>query len=948
MAVRDLPKMLNARAADEVGPTTARGTARRTDAVKPRAVPASFAWIYLAIGAVVGAVYFFQGEPLGHHGFYDTIGLSSVAVSIYAIRRNRPSNALAWYLFALGQFAFVSGDLIRAYYEVVVGGSAPFPGFADIAYTAAYPILTLSLILLVRSRDGAKDRANLIDVAIVVTSAGLLSWVYLIEPQTHQVGQLGVLGTVISISYPLWDLLLVAVAARLMLSSGARHTSYYLLCGSLLTLLVADSAYTIGLLNNTYHTGSPIDAGYLASYLLWGAAALHPSMRKLTQRGQAEVMRISRRRLLFLTVVTLLAPFVRIFATLRNSDLPPLTTVVPTVILFLLVMARMSGLVKSLSGALQRHEEAERRRRQSEARFGSLVEHSSDIVLVMDGAGEIIYQSPSVSRVLGYGARELMTRRFIDLIHEHDRDATLAVIGEASQRAGSDPALIGFRCRHQDGEWRHIETAFTNLLADPTVGGIVLNARDVTEQVALQGQLSHQAFHDPLTDLANRVLFRDRVEHALARRSAADLPVAVLFLDIDNFKRVNDSLGHSAGDELLTEFAERLRGCIRAGDTAARLGGDEFAVLLDQPDDAEVVAARLKTLLTTAFLIGYTEVFLTVSIGISVSDGLSTNADEILRNADAAMYAAKSRGKATAVAFRPHMHQAALQRLELEGELRRAVEEKEFRVHYQPIVAIAGRRVVGFEALVRWAHPERGLLGPSEFISVAEESGLIRDIGRIVLHEATRQARAWHTMFGDPSLTMSVNLSAPQFASAELVGNIAQAVEASGMDPGRLIVEMTESVLMSDTEATLTRLAELRKLGVRFAVDDFGTGFSSFGYLRKFPINQLKIAKPFLDKIPGDEQEVALVRGMLELAHSIDLHVVAEGVEHPEQWHALSEMGCDYIQGYLIARPQSPERIGKLMEKLNGARPVVGTEPDGHTEPGRAVVPAPVLRPAMS
>ena len=920
--------------------TTSALEPRPTQKTARKSVSPNVAWVYLALGAVLSVVYFLPHKALGHHGIYDSIGLSSVVLSIYGIRRNRPSNALAWYLFALGQFAFVSGDLIRAYYEIVVGGSAPFPGFSDIAYVAAYPILAASLILLVRSREWATDRATLIDVMIIVTSAGLLTWVYLIEPQTHNPGGLSVLGLSLSIAYPLFDLLLVAVAARLMLSSGARHTSYYLLCGSLFALLAADSTYTVGLINGTYHTGSYPDAGYLASYLLWGAAAVHPSMTKLTQRlPQQAMMKISGRRLVFLTIVTLLAPLVRIFATLRNSDLPPLTTVIPTVILFLLVMARMSGLVQSLSAALRRHEEAERRRRQSEARYGSLVEHASDIVIVMDGAGEVVYQSPSVTRILGYESSALLKRPLIELIHDNDREAALATIGETAKRGSTDPASLSFRCGHRDGSLRHVETTMTNLLGDPTVGGIVLNARDVTEQVELQTQLSHQAFHDPLTGLANRVLFCDRVEHALTRRTTSDNSVAVLFLDIDNFKRINDSLGHSAGDRLLIELADRLRGCIRAGDTAARLGGDEFAVLLDQPLDAEAVAARLKDLLTVAFLIDSTEVFLTVSIGISMSESPTVTVDELLRNADAAMYAAKGRGKATAVVFRPYMHQVALKRLELEGQLRRAIEEREFRVHYQPIVSISPRRVVGFEALVRWAHPERGLLGPGDFISVAEESGLIRAIGRIIVEEATRQAHEWHLEL-DQDLTMSVNLSAPEFASGDVVADVRRAITESGIDPTRLVLEMTESVLMSDTDATTERLEELRGLGVRLAVDDFGTGFSSFDYLRRFPIDVLKLAKPFLDRIPHDDQEVALVRGILELAHSINLKVVAEGVERAEQWEALAEMNCDFVQGYLVARPQAPERMNKLLDKFND--PAVAP-----IELRGPVVARPILRPAV-
>lgn len=872
-------------------------------------------WSYVGIGTLLAGLYFLPHKALGHHSLYDVIGLSAVAISVYGVRRNRPSNPLAWYLFALGQLAFVIGDMIRAYYEVVVGGSAPFPGLSDIAYVAAYPILTVGLILLMRSRERRSDRASLIDVMIVVTSLGLLSWVYLMEPQTHQ--GLGTLGLIISIAYPLFDLVLVGVAARLILSSGARHVSYYLLCASLLSLLAADSAYTITLLDGTYHTGSLVDLGYLAAYVFWGAAALHPSMAKLSQPVPRQTMRISRGRLVFLTGITLLAPLVRLLATLGKSDIPPLTTVIPTVILFLLVMLRMSGLVENLAAALRRHEEAERRRRQSEARFGSLVEHASDIVMVMDGAGELIYQSPSVTRVLGYGSRALLTRSFIELVHEQDRDTALAVIGETATRPSSEPACIGFRWRHHEGTWRHVETTFTNLLSDPTVAGIVLNARDVTEQVQLQSQLAHQAFHDPLTDLANRVLFRDRVEHALARRAPADRSIAVLFLDIDDFKRVNDSLGHSLGDKLLVQFSNRLRGCIRAGDTAARLGGDEFAVLLEKPEDAEAAAARLGEVLTSAFVLDSTEVYVTVSVGISLNDGPHADADELLRNADAAMYAAKRDGKSTQMVFKPHMHHVAMKRLELEGQLRRAIEREEFRVHYQPIVSIEPKRVTGFEALVRWAHPERGLLGPGEFIGIAEETGMIRAIGRLVFAEATRQAEMWQRMFGHPSLTMSVNVSAPEFASPDLVSDIRGVIEDSGIDPTRLWLEMTESVLMSDTDVTMSRLKDLKDLGVRLSVDDFGTGFSSFAYLRRYPIDQLKIAKPFLDKVPQDEQETALVRGILELAHSINLVVVAEGVERSAQWRALAGMGCDLVQGYLIARPQGSERVAKLMERLD-------------------------------
>src|SRR5947209_219598 len=668
---------------------------------------AGVAWLYLGIGACVAVAYFFQHGPIGHRVLYDGIGLSAVAVSVYGIHRNRPRVARAWYLLAVGQLALVCGDLIRAYYEIAVGGSAPFPGISDIAHVAAYPILIVGVVLLVRGRERTADRANLIDGLIVVTVAGLFSWVFLIEPQIHNPGHLSVLGLTLSIAYPLFDLLLVAVAARLIFSAGARHTSYYLLCGSLVALLAADSVHTSMLISGTYHAGSAPDAGYLLSYLLWGAAALHPSSRDVAQPEAAVPIGITHRRLVVLAIVCAVAPAVRIVESLRHEQISVYATAVPTILVVLLVMARMSGVMGKLGTALAGHEEAERRRRQSEARFGSLVEHASDIVLLLNRGGEVLYQSPSVTRVLGYESAGLLAQSFVGLIHERDRSATVAVIGEAMDRDAREPASLRFRCKHRDGTWRHLDATLTNLLKDPTVGGLVLNARDVTEQFELQSRLAHQAFHDPLTDLANRALFRDRVEHALLRRSTLDRPLGVMLLDIDDFKRVNDSLGHAAGDQLLVDLANRVAGCIRAGDTAARLGGDEFAVLVEESRDPEIVARRLTEALRPSFLIGSTEVFITVSIGVSTGDVSRGDADDLLRNADAAMSVAKSRGKGGPVNVRPEMHQLALQRLELDGQLRRAIEEDEFRIHYQPIVGMDSRRLGGFEALVRWDHPIR-------------------------------------------------------------------------------------------------------------------------------------------------------------------------------------------------------------------------------------------------
>jgi diguanylate cyclase (GGDEF)-like protein/PAS domain S-box-containing protein len=888
--------------------------------------------VYLTCGLLTAFTYFFAPPGWGHHLLYDVLGLSSVIAILYGVRRYRPASPLPWYLFALGNFGFVLGDGTRAYYEVIQGVESPFPGLADVGYLSAYPILIAGMVLLLRSRDRASDRANFIDSLILTVSAAVVMWVYLMEPYVQDPTVTG-LELVISIAYPLMDLLILGMAARMMVSPGVRPTAYYLLMVSILGLFISDCFYIFGLLNGWYHTGSLVDAGWLVSYVLWGAAALHPSMTELAKPVPHVEPSVTRRRLLTLTFVTLLAPLVRIIETVRGHDPTVGSTVVPTVILFLLVMARMSGLVQALTGALERHQEAERRRRQSEARFGSLIQHASDVVTVLDASGEVIFQSPSVRRVLGYKRQELMHKTLGDLIHEEDRAAALSILEQVRGHSNDDPAVIRFRWQHRDGSWREMEATVTNLLDDPTVSGIVLNARDVTEQVALQAQLAHQAFHDPLTDLANRALFRDRVEHTLERRSAPDEPVAVLFLDVDNFKTVNDSLGHSAGDRLLIELAGRLRGCVRGADTTARLGGDEFAILLEDSKDAEVVATRIGDALTDPFVIDAKEVFVTVSVGISVSELARGGTDELLRNADAAMYTAKNRGGARSVVFRPDMHLRALRRLDLEAELRRAIERDEFRLHYQPIVEMETKRITGFEALVRWAHPERGLIGPTEFIPIAEETGLIRAIGRFVLREASQQGSAWQTKYSSPQLSMAINLSAQELAARELHTELGRALAESGIAPGTLTLEMTERVLMADTDITMTKLDQLRELGLRLSVDDFGTGFSSLSYLRTFPIDALKIAKPFLDNVPEGEQETALVRGIIELGHNLNLEIVGEGVERTEQWHALREMGCDLIQGYLLARPQGPERIENLLETVDTEKASEPTR-EYHLTPG--------------
>jgi diguanylate cyclase (GGDEF)-like protein len=435
------------------------------------------------------------------------------------------------------------------------------------------------------------------------------------------------------------------------------------------------------------------------------------------------------------------------------------------------------------------------------------------------------------------------------------------------------------------------------------------------ERTGFQEQLWHQAFHDPLTGLPNRALFRDRLEHALARAGRQIEPVGVLVLDIDNFKVINDSLGHPQGDALLLAVAERLRNCLRSGDTAARLGGDEFTVLVEdvgQLSELTEVAERIAEALRRPIQLDGRQVVASASIGIALSSP-NKPAEALMRDADLAMYRAKTNGKARWELFDDTLEVQAMERLDMETDLRRALEREEFCVYYQPIVSLPEGCVVELEALVRWRHPDRGMVQPGAFIPVAEETGLIVPLGQWVLEQACRQARIWRdAASANAKIVMSVNLSARQFQHPTLVADIKRAVRESGLEPKALKLEITESVLMQDAESTLVTLHALKALGIQLAIDDFGTGYSSLTYLKRFPIDTLKIDRSFVDGLGQDAQDTAIVRSVVALAKTLNLSVTGEGVETVQQQLHLEELGCDLAQGYMFARPSPPEMLDAM------------------------------------
>jgi diguanylate cyclase (GGDEF)-like protein/PAS domain S-box-containing protein len=561
----------------------------------------------------------------------------------------------------------------------------------------------------------------------------------------------------------------------------------------------------------------------------------------------------------------------------------------------------------------------------SEARLRALVEHSTDVVTVIGSDLLVKWQAPSLERVLGHAPETMIGRPLTELVHPDDARPVQRFLADSLENLGSH--TLSARFSHAAGGWRAVETVVDNRLEDPAVGGLVLNMRDVTVRKVLEDELRHQAFHDSLTGLANRPLFEDRLAHAIAIATRGGRAFAVLFLDLDDFKTINDSLGHARGDDLLRAVASRIRGILRPSDTAARLGGDEFALLIeviDDEDEARMVARRILDALALPFSIGGHELRVTASVGVAMWAG-GSGVEDLLRNADMAMYAAKAAGKASIRSFEPSMYRRVVERLELTGELRVAMEHHQFELDYQPIVELDSGRVVGVEALVRWQHPVRARIAPEQFIGLAEETGLIVPMGRWILHHACAQAREWQLAAPGHPLQLSVNVSTRQLHEPDFVDQVRDVLQETGLRPDSLALEITESLLLGDRATLVAQLEELKDLGLQIAVDDFGTGYSSLSHLRHFPIDILKIDRSFVDGIDRDAGKAKLVRGIVNLGDSLLLDVVAEGIEQQEQADEFRGMRLPLAQGFLFFPPLPAEKVAQLL--VDGLAPSLAPVP---------------------
>ncbi len=849
------------------------------------------------------------------------LNAGAAVLALRASRRPETDARIRRALLLIGlAYASVLLGNVSAFRIKFMENGNPLSAWTNVLYFGLYVLGLAGLLSFPLARRVSNEyRKFLLDAATVVVAGGLAIWYLVIIPtRTYELD--GVSGTFFALAYPIASMLLLLGVVTVFLRRPSQEfpgASTVLLAG-LVIYLLSDLANDLTILQEGWGKVTWTDATYVVSYIVITSGLARYYWRPPVVAHEREGGRSQPFTYLPYMGVVLSYGLLGVVAVRRWPE-PMSVLAIGGIMITALVVVRQIAAVRENVRLL-----SEQSKRENEARFEALVQHSSDVITIVDPDTIVRYVSPTIAQIFGYLPSEIEGKRLAELVHPDDVPRTLSFFMAVLPR-GAVTTPAEWRIRHRDGGWRDVEVIGTNLLDEPTVRGIVLNTRDISERKALQAELTHQAFHDTLTGLANRALFLDRVTHALALARRHSRTIAVIFLDLDNFKSVNDSLGHAQGDMLLIHTSERMQHAVRTADTIARFGGDEFAILIEDASDndaAMTVVERVLESMRHPFHLEGKEVYASASIGIA-SAGPDHTASDLLRNADMAMYIAKQSGKGQYRRYEARMHTEALERLELEADLRHAIERDEFTLRYQPIVLLHTGEIAGVEALVRWNHPTRGMMSPLSFIPLAEETGLIVPLGRWVVREACRQAVGWQSLRleGKP-LTLTINISGHQLQGEHVVEDVRRALSDSGLDPRNLVLEITESVLMQQSEMILERLHALKALGVRLAIDDFGTGYSSLGYLQRFPIDILKIDKSFVDDVGRGDTESALARAVIALGETLQLQTIAEGIELKQQLSGLQDLGCELGQGFFFDKPIEPADLEMALR--NAYAPLVG------------------------
>jgi len=833
-------------------------------------------------------------------------------------RRAPLGSRRAWFLIGLGSLSWGLGQFIWTIYESFLHREVPFPSLADAGYLGAVPLLAAGLLSFPTSRlSVAGLLRTVLDGLATASSLLVVSWALILSTIFRGESALG--SKLILLAYPAGDVVVITIVlsaiSRARKGSERQMRSLQLLCVGLSALAISDSGFAYMTASSSYASGNVIDLGWFAGFAIVAAAALghHDEVAMATEDVPA-----SRGALLLPYIPVVVAAATSVTLAVRG-DLDAVVAGATAVLLLLLMLRQVLTLLENVS--LTRNLEARVHNRttellRSEERFRSLVQNSSDVVVILDNEGSIRYVSPSAEKVFGF--REGLTgTSFLDLVDEDHRYGIAELLYQCALSPG-ETTRAELAVMRSDGTRCQTEATVTNLLEDEPVQGLVLNMRDVSDRKVLERELLQLAFSDSLTGLANRARFTERLGVALEHGRYERRRVAVLYMDLDGFKEVNDSLGHSAGDELLVAVADRLRSAVRGADLVARLGGDEFGILLEDltgEPEALVAAERVRKVLSQPLTIQGRDFIPVASIGVALTDRGDETSEEMLRNADMAMYRAKAAGAGAFERYDEAMHADTIERMRMQADLRQAVGREELRLHYQPIVDLTTGAVQGLEALVRWMHPTMGLVPPSRFVPLAEDNGMIMPIGEWAMRQACMETVQLREATGI-DLTVSVNLSARQFQRSNPVSMVEGALVSSGLSARNLVLEMTESVLMDHGEVTLSTLEQLRHQGVRLAIDDFGTGYSSLSYLHRFPIDILKIDRSFISRLTSDHPNESLAASIVRIADGLQLETVAEGVEDPSQLQYLRHMGCQKAQGFLFAAPARFEDMAEILLDL--------------------------------